>query len=235
MVYLDVVRHVAFGELARHNHDLELLRGILHFDHVAGFDEKARDVDAATVHFHVTVIDELAGGKRRRHELGPIDDRIETTLEKSDQVLAGIAAETDRLRVVARELLLGDVGVEALELLLGAKLRPEIGHLAFAALAVLSRSVLAAVHGALRAAPNVLSHAAVKLVLGLNALRHRDSSVVERFSEERALLFPSGTTASRRGCVKMDARPLRGPRERQSLRPTPAESQPNRGHAGLVG
>src|SRR5215211_6328147 len=120
--------------------------------------------------------DELARRERRRHELGPVDDRVETALEQADQVIAGVALEADRLGVVAAELLLGNVGVEALELLLGAQLRAEVAHLALTALAVLAGAVLAAVHGALRAAPDILAHAAVKLVLGLNALRHRGSS-----------------------------------------------------------
>jgi len=93
-------------------------------------------------------------------------------LEQADEVLAGIAAQADRLGVVAAELLLGDVAVVALELLLGAQLRAEVAHLALAALAVLAGAVLAAVDGALRAAPDVLAHAAVELVLRLNPLRH---------------------------------------------------------------
>jgi hypothetical protein len=42
------------------------------------------------------------------------------------------------------ELLLGDVAVIALQLLLGAQLHAEVGHLALAALAVLAGAVFAA-------------------------------------------------------------------------------------------
>src|SRR5690606_29310542 len=110
--------------------------------------------------------DELAGGPDRRHELGAVDDGVEPALEQADQQLAGIAALALGLAVGAQELLLGDVAVIALELLLGAELQAEVRHLALAALAVLAGAVFALVHGALRAAPDVLAHAAVELVLG---------------------------------------------------------------------
>ena len=35
----------------------------------------------------MTVVDELARRKRRRHELGAVDDRIEALLEHADHVL----------------------------------------------------------------------------------------------------------------------------------------------------
>src|SRR5690606_4863198 len=70
------------------------------------------------------------------------------------------------------ELLLGQVAVIALELLLGAQLRAEVGHLALAALAMLAGAVFAAVHRGLRAAPDVLAHAAVDLVFCACTLGH---------------------------------------------------------------
>ena len=71
------------------------------------------------------------------------------------------------------ELALGNVGVVALELLLGAELHAEVGQLALAALAVLAGAVFTAVHGALRAAPDILAHTAIDLVLRFTALSHR--------------------------------------------------------------
>src|SRR6266851_452287 len=73
----------------------------------------------------------------------------------------------------APELPLGDVAVIAAQLLLGAQLHAVVGELALAALAVLAGTVLAAVHRALRAAPDVLPHAAVELVFRFIALGHR--------------------------------------------------------------
>ncbi len=70
------------------------------------------------------------------------------------------------------ELLLGNVGVVALELLLGAQLHAEVGELALAALAMLAGPIFAAIDGALGAAPDILAHTAIKLVLGLNSLCH---------------------------------------------------------------
>ena len=72
----------------------------------------------------------------------------------------------------ALELLLGDVAVIALELLLGLELDAEVRNLALAALAVLAGAIFALVDRGLRAAPDVLAHAAIELVLGAGALRH---------------------------------------------------------------
>ena len=90
------------------------------------------------------MVDELARGEHRRHELGAVDDRVEPALEQADQVLRGVAGPADRLVVDVLELLLGDVAVVALELLLGAQLDAEIGELALAPLAVLAGAVFAA-------------------------------------------------------------------------------------------
>src|ERR1043166_6414408 len=86
---------------------------------------------------------------------------------------AGVALQPDRLFIDAAELALGNVAVVAAQLLLGAQLHAVVGELALAALAVLARAVFAAVHRALRAAPDVLAHAAVELVFRLVALGHR--------------------------------------------------------------
>ena len=74
---------------------------------------------------------------------------------------------------------LGDVGVVAAQLLLRLQLHAEVGELALAALAVLAGAVFAAVHGALRAAPDILAHAAVDLVLRFSALGHSRPQLVE--------------------------------------------------------
>src|SRR6201999_4210481 len=87
--------------------------------------------------------------------------------------------------VEAVELALGNVGVIALELLLGAQLHAEVGELALAALAVLTGAVFPAVDGALRAAPDVLAHTAIDLVLRLTALSHRVLVVSLSFEETR--------------------------------------------------
>src|SRR5262249_46339437 len=119
------------------------------------------------------VADELARGEHRGHELRPVDHGIEPALQQPDHVGAGIALHADGLGVDAAELALGDIAVIAAQLLLGPQLNAVIGELALAALAVLAGAVFAAVDGALGAAPHVLAHAAVDLVLRLVALGHR--------------------------------------------------------------
>src|SRR5262249_38801631 len=121
----------------------------------------------------VAVTDELACRENGRHQFRPVDRRIEPALEERDQVGAGIALHADRFVIDAAELAFRNVGVIALELLLGAQLHAVVGELALSPLAVLAGSVFAAVHGALRAAPDVLAHAAIDLVLRLTALGHR--------------------------------------------------------------
>src|SRR5690606_21401705 len=84
---------------------------------------------------------------------------------------------------------------------LGAKLLAEIGQLAHAPVAVLAGPALALVDGALRAAPDVLSEAAVDLVLGANALGHFKALQYRAVAElERPLLCPAeaGPTGSGR-------------------------------------
>ena len=78
-----------------------------------------------------------------------------------------------RFLVDAAELPLGNVAVIAAQLLLGLELHAVVGELGLAALAVLAGAVFALVDGALRAAPDILAHAAVDLVLRLVALGHR--------------------------------------------------------------
>ena len=67
----------------------------------------------------MAVIDELARGERGRRQLHAVDHRVEPALQQLDQVLAGIAAPPHRLLVEPAELALADIGVIALQLLLG--------------------------------------------------------------------------------------------------------------------
>src|SRR5262249_37192399 len=108
-----------------------------------------------------------------RHELRPIDDRVEPAFEQADHVGAGVALLPPGLLIDAAELALGNVAVVAAQLLLGLELHAVVGELGFAALAVLAGAVFALIDGALRAAPDILAHTAVDLVLRLVALGHR--------------------------------------------------------------
>src|SRR6202166_1233435 len=173
MIDFQEVGHVALAELARLQDHGELLGGFLDLDHIADLHLEARDVDAAAVHLDVAVIDELARGKHGGDEFGAIDHGVETALEQPDQVFAGIALHPAGFDVDAVELAFADIGVVTLQLLLGAQLHAEVGELALAALAVLAGAVFPAVHGALRAAPDILAHTAIDLVFRLTALSHR--------------------------------------------------------------
>src|SRR5690606_5464173 len=82
------------------------------------------------------------------------------------------------------ELTLGNVGVVALELLLGAQLHAEVGHLALAALAVLAGAVFALVDRALGTTPDIFAHTAVDFILGFCTLCHR-VLYVDRVEETR--------------------------------------------------
>src|SRR5205814_9632406 len=79
------------------------------------------------------------------------------------------------LLVDPADLLLGQVAVVALQLLLGAQLKAEVGDLLLAALAVLAGAVGPRVDRGFRTAPDVLAHPAVELVLGAMALGHSDT------------------------------------------------------------
>src|SRR5205085_2034618 len=125
----------------------------------------AGDGHPLAVDVDVAVADELAGGKHRGNKLCPIDQGIEPAFQKPDHVGAGIALEPPCLRVDAAELPLGDVAVIAAQFLLGAQLYAIVREFSLAALTVLARAVFAPVDGAFGAAPDILAHAAVDLVL----------------------------------------------------------------------
>src|SRR3569623_1379184 len=133
------------------------------------------DVALHAVDADMAVAVELARGEHRRRELGAVDDDVEALLEQADQVLAGVALHAGGIGVAGAELLLGHVAVIALELLLGAQLDAEVRHLALAALAVLAGTIFTLVHRGLGTTPDVLAHAAIELVLGAGALRHRNN------------------------------------------------------------
>src|SRR5215468_1493985 len=152
----------------------------------------------------MAVADELARGEYGGNELRPIGDGIEPALEQPDHVRAGIAPHANGFGVNAAELPLGNVAVVAAQLLLGAQLYAIVRELAFAALAVLAGTIFAAVDGALRAAPDILAHAAVDLVFRLVALGHRVLCLC--FLEDRALLCP-GVAGTDRPWPKRRARP----------------------------
>ncbi len=109
------------------------------------------------------MIDQLTRGEWCGHQLHAVDHRIEAALEQLDQIVAGIAAPPVRFFIKSAELALADIGVIALELLLGGELRSEVGRL-LAALAVLAGAVFAAVERALRPAPQIHREAAIDLV-----------------------------------------------------------------------
>src|SRR5205809_2703414 len=132
--------------------------------------------------------DELARGEHGGHQLRPVDQGVEPALEQPDHMGTGIALHADGFGVDAVELALGNIAVIAPQFLLGAQLHAVVGKLAFAALAVLAGTILAAVDGALGAAPHVLPHTAVDLVLRLVALGHR--VLMCCVVEDRALLCP---------------------------------------------
>src|SRR5215831_18772703 len=171
--------------------------------------------------------DELTRREDRRHQLRAVDQGVEPALEQPDHVRTGIALHADGFVVDAVELAFGNIAVVAPQFLLGAQLHAVVGKLAFAALAVLAGTILAAVDGALGAAPHVLPHTAVDLVLRLVALGHR--VLMCCVVEDRALLCP-GFAGTDRSWPKRRPRP-RGretPRRPQRL----ARRGVSRGKAG---
>ena len=118
----------------------------------------------------MAVADDLPRGEDRGREFGAIDDHVQPLFEQADQVLAGIALHPRSFLIGALELLFSHIAVVTLQLLLGAQLNAIVRQLALAALPVLAGAIGTAVDGALRAAPDVFAHAAVKFVLGAFAL-----------------------------------------------------------------
>src|SRR5690606_37971530 len=106
---------------------------------------------------NVAVRNELTRSEHGRNKLGAVNDRVQTTLEQADQVLAGVALATGRFVIKLAERLLGDRTVIALELLLGAQLQTVVRQLALAALTVLARTIGTGVQRGLRTTPDVFA------------------------------------------------------------------------------
>src|ERR1019366_1915095 len=113
----------------------------------AGSDDVARDVHFLPVHADVPVADELVRLRARAGEAEPVDDVVETALEKREQVLARDAAHALGRLERQPELPLEN-SVEALQLLLLAELDAVAEDLG-PALAVLAGREIAALDGAL--------------------------------------------------------------------------------------
>src|SRR6202167_1533402 len=120
----------------------------------------------------MAVTDKLARRENRGYEFGAVDHGVEAALKKPDHIGAGIALKASRLVIDPVELPFRQIGVIALELLLGAQLHAVVGQLALAALAMLAGAIFTLVDGRLRPAPDVLAEPAVDLVLRLVALGH---------------------------------------------------------------
>ncbi len=179
MVDFDVFRNITFCELYSFENDNQLLRLFANFNNVTGLQAVGLDVDAATVHIHVAMVDELAGSEDRRNKLGAIYDCVEARFQQTDQVFTGVALAASGFFVGLAELLFGDVAVEALELLLCAELYTEVRQLALAALAVLAWAIFTTVYRGLRTAPDVFAKTAINFVLsGLRLLIAFPSKVI---------------------------------------------------------
>lgn len=125
VVGFDVVRNVALSQTNRFQNGNELLRLLTNFNDVASLATVRTDVDADAVHGHVAVVHELAGSENGRNELGAIDDRVQTGLQKTDQVFRGVTLAAGGFSEDCTELLFAQVTVVALELLLGAQRTPK--------------------------------------------------------------------------------------------------------------
>src|SRR5581483_8530306 len=147
------------------------------------------DGDLAAIDLDMAMADQLAGGEGCGHELAAIDHGVETGLQKTDHVLAGVAGTARSVLVIFAELPLGDVAVIAFELLLGLKLGAIVRQFLGAALAVLARTIGALVDRAFRAGPDILAHAAVDLVFGVLALAHRSSKNLARRNAGKAAVL----------------------------------------------
>ena len=111
----------------------------------------------------MAVIDELAGRENGGDEFHPVDHRVESVFKETDQVLGSVAAPARCLFVITAELALRDIAVISPEQLFSRQLRTEIRDLA-ATPAVLARTVIADVDGALGPTPQVDAIAPVDFI-----------------------------------------------------------------------
>src|SRR5690606_1028772 len=156
----------AFGQLGGFDQHGELLGAVTHFDLVADLNLVGRNVDALAVDQDMAMRHELARSKHGRHELGAIHDRVQTTLEQADQVLAGVALDAGSFGVEALERLFRNRTIIALQLLLGAELQTIVRELALAALTMLAGAIGTGVERGLRTTPDVFAKTAINFVLG---------------------------------------------------------------------
>ena len=90
-------------------------------DHVAGLDQVAGDVHAATVYGEVAVVDQLTGLTAGVSKAQTVNNVIQSALNQAQQVLTGVTTLTGSLLVVVTELLLLDA-IDKLDLLLLSQL-----------------------------------------------------------------------------------------------------------------
>ena len=141
MICIDVIWHIAFGQLCGFEQNGHLLGAITHLDHIPFRHAVRGNVHFLAVHPHVAVVYKLAGCKDCRHEFGAVNNSIQPTLQKADQLLTRVAFETLSFGIDAAELLLGQIAVVAFQLLLCAQLCAEIRQFAFSALTVLAGAI----------------------------------------------------------------------------------------------
>src|SRR5690348_16774166 len=100
----------------------------------------------------MAVRDKLASGEGSHRELHAVANRVETSLQKFDQVFGGIALPADRLVVILAKLLFANIPVVALKLLLRHQLHAEVAGL-LASLPVLAGAVVTLADRRFRPAP----------------------------------------------------------------------------------
>ncbi len=132
----------------------------------------------------------MAAAKGVGTNFGAIDHRVETALQQADEVFGGVTLQAGGFLVDVLELPLVDIGVIALQLLLGAELNAEIRQLARARWPCWPGRIRACSRG-FSGGPDVLAEAAVDLMLCADALGHGLSSM--GFRKGHVLLFfPAG-------------------------------------------
>lgn len=125
VINFDVIGNVTFCELRSFQNDGQLLGLLTHFNNVASLATVRTDVDLDAIDRNVAVVDELTGSKHSRHELGAVDDGVQTRFQQADQVFGSIALATVGFVVGRAELLFTQVAVVALQLLLTRSCTPK--------------------------------------------------------------------------------------------------------------
>ncbi len=95
----------------------------------------------------MAMVDELTRCKHGGNEFGAVDNRIQTALEQTNQVFAGITTDTLGFSIDAAELFFSQITVITFKLLLGAQLQTKVRQFCLAALAMLAGAIFAAVNG----------------------------------------------------------------------------------------